>query len=112
MLLAAEVALPMLVVAVAAQRGHLFCRPLLAWQSVRRLAEVAEAACGQAAVDARPPEHLRVAPADRLPPRHGRPERWVAGLLSSMSAGLGQLASDAQLRANYPAVDVVCVCVC
>ena len=30
-------------------------------------------------------------------------EQWLASLLSSMSAGLDQMATDAQLRANYPA---------
>ena len=76
MLLAAEVAHPILDVTAAAQRGHLACRPPLARQAVRRLAVVAEAPCDQAAVDARPQERLLVAPTDKLHPRHGCPERW------------------------------------
>ena len=54
MLAAAEVTLVVIVVALRAQWGPLVGCPLLIWQSISGIAIVTEAACHQAAVNARP----------------------------------------------------------
>ena len=71
MLSTAEMACLVLVVALAAQRGHLALHPLLAWQSVGRSAPVAEPTRQQPTIDAWALEQLLGAPCDHPQLSHG-----------------------------------------
>ena len=66
MLAAAEVALLMLAVAAIAQRSLLAERPLLAWQAIFRVAQIAKTAGPDAAIDAMPVERLLVTDREHL----------------------------------------------
>ena len=68
MFLAAEMTHFVLLVAVGAQRSHLAISPLLTWQPISRQTPIAEGACQQAAIDARPAEHLRSSDGEHLHP--------------------------------------------
>ena len=77
---AAEVTRVVLVVAVMAQWSHLTVCPLLIWQSICRLTPVTEAACRQAAINARPAEHPILTPGEHLKlGRHGQARTRAMG---------------------------------
>ena len=70
MLAAAEVTLVVIVVALRAQWGRLVGGPLLIWQSISGIAIVTEAACHQAAVNARPLQRLLITGGEDLNSRN------------------------------------------
>ena len=77
---AAEVTRVVLFVAVMAQWSHLTVCPLLIWQSICRLTPVTEAACRQAAINARPAEHPILTPGEHLKlGRHGQARTRAMG---------------------------------